>query len=324
MKKNFKEKDELEIIVLMQKIKIIFLNILLQIFRKSKLFLTAWKQLLVIILLGVFSGYLSTDAETPIPKEATVLVKINFDAGNFVYDAVDLINLKISSGDTEFFIQEMKLNFDEKIDKVSISPVIDIKDIMAKDIKANEIRVLFENIEYEDGLVVADGFKSDYDYHFIKAKVSDNSSILTINKIVDYFNNNPLFKELKERNIQRISSIISDNEQTINQIDKLIEYYTSQDKSNSSQLYIDNKDISPNDLIATKILLQSENQELKKESLISKQTVMMINEANVMIEDHSLLSNKMIFYPIVFLLFYVFIMFIRSTYSYLDKLDTAS
>ncbi len=324
MKKTFKQKDELEIIVLMQKIKIIFLNILLQIFRKSKLFLTAWKQLLVIILLGVFSGYLSTDAETPLPKEATVLVKINFDAGNFVYDAVDLINLKISSGDTEFFIQEMKLNFDEKIDKVSVSPVIDIKDIMAKDIKANEIRVLFENIEYEDGLEVADGFKSDYDYHFIKAKVSENSSIQTINKIVDYFNNNPLFKELKERNIQRISSIISDNEQTINQIDKLIEHYTSQDKTNSSQLYIDNKDISPNDLIATKILLQSENQELKKESLISKQTVMMINEANVMIEDHSLLSNKMIFYPIVFLLFYVFIMFIRSTYSYLDKLDTAS
>ena len=324
MKKTFKQKDELEIIVLMQKIKIIFLNILLQIFRKSKLFLTAWKQLLVIILLGVLSGYLSTDAETPLPKEATVLVKINFDAGNFVYDAVDLINLKISSGDTEFFIQEMKLNFDEKIDKVSVSPVIDIKDIMAKDIKANEIRVLFENIEYEDGLEVADGFKSDYDYHFIKAKVSENSSIQTINKIVDYFNNNPLFKELKERNIQRISSIISDNEQTINQIDKLIEHYTSQDKSNGSQLYIDNKDISPNDLIATKILLQSENQELKKESLISKQTVMMINEANVMIEDHSLLSNKMIFYPIVFLLFYVFIMFIRSTYSYLDKLDTAS
>ena len=185
MKKTFKEKDELEIIVLMQKIKIIFLNILLQIFRKSKLFLTAWKQLLVIILLGVLSGYLSTDAETPLPKEATVLVKINFDAGNFVYDAVDLINLKISSGDTEFFIQEMKLNFDEKIDKVSVSPVIDIKDIMAKDIKANEIRVLFENIEYEDGLEVADGFKSDYDYHFIKVKVSENSSIQTINKIVD-------------------------------------------------------------------------------------------------------------------------------------------
>ena len=49
----------------------------------------------------------------PNSKEATVLVKINFDAGNYIYDAVDLINLKISSDDTEFFAQEIKLNADE-------------------------------------------------------------------------------------------------------------------------------------------------------------------------------------------------------------------
>ena len=148
-----------------------------------------------------------------------MLVKINFDAGNYVYDAVDLINLKISSDDEDFFSQEIKLNIDESIDEISISPVIDIKDIMAKDIQANEIRVLFENLEYEDGFSVSEGFKSDYDYHFIKVNVSNNSTIETVNKIIDYFNNNPLFAELKERNIQRISSIIFDNEQTIKQID---------------------------------------------------------------------------------------------------------
>ena len=43
--------------------------------------------------------------------------------------------------------KEMKLNKDETVDEVSISPVIDIKDIMAKDVKANEIRALFENLE---------------------------------------------------------------------------------------------------------------------------------------------------------------------------------
>ena len=32
--------------------------------------------------------------------------------------------------------QEIKLNEDESVDEVSISPVIDIKDIMAKDINA--------------------------------------------------------------------------------------------------------------------------------------------------------------------------------------------
>ena len=156
-------------------------------------------------------------------------------------------------------------------------------------INANEIRALFDNLEYEDGFSVTEGFKSDYDYHFIKVGVSNNSSISTVNKIVDYFNNNPLFTELKERNLQRISSIISDNKQKINQIDKLLDHYTSENKTKTTQLYIDNKDVRPNELIKTKISLQNENQELKKETLVTKETVMVINEANILIEDLSLI-----------------------------------
>lgn len=324
MKNNFKETEELDIIVLIEKIKLMLLSVCLQIFRRSKNFLSEWKRLLAVIIAGVLLGYFLTDNDKPSSKEATVLVKINFDAGNYVYDTVDLINLKISSEDTDFFTQEIKLNEDETIDEVSISPVIDIKDIMAKDIQANEIRALFENLEYEDGFSVTEGFKSDYDYHFIKVNVSNNSSIETINKVIDYFNNNPLFAELKERNLQRISSIISDNEQTIKQIDKLLEYYTTETSANNSQLYIDNKNLRPNELIKTKITLQSENQELKRESLTSKETVITINESNVLIENNSLASNKMVYYPFLFLLIYLIVSVLIGLYSYLDKLDRAS
>ena len=324
MKNNFKETEELDIIVLIEKIKLMLLSVCLQIFRRSKNFLSEWKRLLAVILAGVLLGYFLTDNDKPSSKEATVLVKINFDAGNYVYDTVDLINLKISSEDTDFFTQEIKLNEDETIDEVSISPVIDIKDIMAKDIKANEIRALFDNLEYEDGFSVTEGFKSDYDYHFIKVNVSNKSSIETINKVIDYFNNNPLFAELKERNLQRISSIISDNEQTIKQIDKLLEYYTTETSANNSQLYIDNKNLRPNELIKTKITLQSENQELKRESLTSKETVITINESNVLIENNSLASNKMVYYPFLFLLIYLIVSVLIGLYSYLDKLDRAS
>ena len=324
MKNNFKETEELDIIVLIEKIKLMLLSVCLQIFRRSKNFLSEWKRLLAVILVGVLLGYFLTDNDKPSSKEATVLVKINFDAGNYVYDTVDLINLKISSEDTDFFTQEIKLNEDETIDEVSISPVIDIKDIMAKDIQANEIRALFENLEYEDGFSVTEGFKSDYDYHFIKVNVSNNSSIETINKVIDYFNNNPLFAELKERNLQRISSIISDNEQTIKQIDKLLDYYTTETSANNSQLYIDNKNLRPNELIKTKITLQSENQELKRESLTSKETVITINESNVLIENNSLASNKMVYYPFLFLLIYLIVSVLIGLYSYLDKLDRAS
>ena len=324
MKNNFKENEELDIIVLIEKIKLMLLSILLQIFRRSKNFLSEWKRLLAVILVGVLLGYFLTDNDKPLSKEATVLVKINFDAGNYVYDTVDLINLKISSEDTDFFTQEIKLNEYETIDEVSISPVIDIKDIMAKDIQANEIRALFENLEYEDGFSVTEGFKSDYDYHFIKVNVSNNSSIETINKVIDYFNNNPLFAELKERNLQRISSIISDNEQTIKQIDRLLDYYTTETSANNSQLYIDNKNLRPNELIKTKITLQGENQELKRESLTSKETVITINESNVLIENNSLASNKMVYYPFLFLLIYFIVSVLIGLYSYLDKLDRAS
>ena len=324
MKNNFKETEELDIIVLTEKIKLMLLSVCLQIFRRSKNFLSEWKRLLAVIRVGVLLGYFLTNDDKPSSKEATVLVKINFDAGNYVYDTVDLINLKISSEDTDFFTQEIKLNEDETIDEVSISPVIDIKDIIAKDIQANEIRALFENLEYEDGFSVTEGFKSDYDYHFIKVNVSNNSSIETINKVIDYFNNNPLFAELKERNLQRISSIISDNEQTIKQIDKLLEYYTTETSANNSQLYIDNKNLRPNELIKTKITLQSENQELKRESLTSKETVITINESNVLIENNSLASNKMVYYPFLFLLIYLIVSVLIGLYSYLDKLDRAS
>lgn len=324
MKNNFKENEELDIIVLIEKIKLMLLSIFLQIFRRSKRFLSGWKQLTAIIFVGILSGYFLTDGDQPNSKEATVLVKINFDAGNYIYDAVDLINLKISSDDAEFFAQEIKLNADEIIDEVSISPIIDIKDIMAKDIEANEIRALFENLEYDDGFSVTEGFKSDYDYHFIKVNVSKNSSIETVNKIIEYFNNNPLFAELKDRNLQRISSIILDNEQTINQIDKLLDYYTSENNSNNSQLYIDNKNLRPNELIKTKITLQNENQDLKRENLTSKETVIVINETNVLIENNSVTSNKMIYYPLLLLFVYLVVSILRGLYSYLDKLDRAS
>ena len=324
MKNNFKENEELDIIVLIEKIKLMLLSVSLQIFRRSKKFLLAWKQLSAVIFIGILAGYFTTDDNQPNSKEANVLVKINFDAGNYVYDAVDLINLKISSDDEDFFSQEIKLNIDESIDEISISPVIDIKDIMAKDIQANEIRVLFENLEYEDGFSVSEGFKSDYDYHFIKVNVSNNSTIETVNKIIDYFNNNPLFAELKERNIQRISSIIFDNEQTIKQIDKLLDFYSSDNKINSSQLYIDNKDLRPNELIKTKISLQNENQDLKRESLTSKETVITINETNVLIENNSLTSNKMVYYPLLFVFIYFVCSILFGLYSYLDKLDRAS
>ena len=51
---------------------------------------------------------------------------------------------------------------------------------------------------------------------------------------------------------------------------------------------------------------------------------MVINEANILIENNSILSNKMVYYPLLFLFIYIIITIVISLYLYLDKLDRAS
>ena len=62
MKKNFKENEELDIIVLIEKIKLMLLSLFLQIFRRSKSFLLGWKKLLVIIIAGLVLGQILTSS----------------------------------------------------------------------------------------------------------------------------------------------------------------------------------------------------------------------------------------------------------------------
>ena len=45
---------------------------------------------------------------------------------------------------------------------------------------------------------------------------------------------------------------------------------------------------------------------------------------NVLIENNSLASNKMVYYPFLFLLIYLIVSILIGLYSYLDKLDRAS
>ena len=73
MKNNFKENEELDIIVLIEKIKLMLLSVFLQIFRRSKMILSNWKQLIIVVLAGILIGYIMTDSEKNNSKEATIL-----------------------------------------------------------------------------------------------------------------------------------------------------------------------------------------------------------------------------------------------------------
>jgi len=321
---NNNAQEEMDLILLFNKAGTLFLKIILFFFRGIKEILLVWKKLAAVIILGAVLGYIVENiTEKTSSKEASILLRINFDAGNFVYDAINLINQKIETEDEQFFISDLKFNEDEVLGQISINPIIDLKDILKDEIKANEIRTLFENLEFEDNLAMTEGFKSDYEYHILTLDISSSASSSSIKKIIDYFNTNPLFIGLKERQLQSISTTIFNNEQTIKQIDKLIEKYSSADnfEKSSSQLYIDNKTYLPNELIKTKIQLEEQNEELKGERILSTETVMAVNDTSVLIQQEGLADNKIIYYPILLVLAFIIGGIFLKLYRYLDELD---
>ena len=322
--RNNNTQEEIDILVLFNKIRTLFLKSILFFFRTIKEILLAWKKLATLILIGAVLGYITENiAKKESTKEASILLRINFDAGNYVYDAISLINQKIEAEDEGFFTNDMKFNEDEALEEISIQPIIDLKDILKDDIDANEIRTLFENLEFEDNLAMTEGFRSDYEHHMLALNISSSASNSSVKKIIDYFNTNPLFIGLKERQLQSISSTIFNNEQTINQIDKLIEKYSSADnfEKSASQLYIDNKTYLPNELIKIKIELEEQNEELKGERILSTETVMVVNDTSLLIEQKGLSDNKVIYYPILLVLAFILGGAILKLYRYLDELD---
>ena len=323
--KTIENQQEIDIVILFNKIKSSFIKLVVFFFKCIKYLIKQWKVFLFLIFFGAVLGFFS-ESQNNSDKEASVLIKVNFDAVNYVYDAVSLINQKIEANDINFF-NEIGFSSEElNVFELTISPIVNLQEIINDEtFKANEIKTLFENLTFEDNLSMTNSFISNYKYHTLTCSFSPTADSQTIDLIIDYLNTNPLFTELKLRKMNSFSDRIESNEKAINQIDAIILKYTN-DISNSStadsQLYVDNKDIRPNDLIKTKIELSKEIELLKEEKIYSNNTVVVVNNSNLMIETNSIKNNKIIYYPLLLCFIFIIIQILKKTYSWLDKLES--
>jgi len=322
---NNESPGEIDLIILISKIKSSFLKLIIFFFKAVKNLAIQWKAFLFLIIIGAVLGFFNNNQNNS-NKEASVLLKVNFDAVNYVYDAVSLINQKIEAKDIVFF-NEIGFSSDElNVFELTISPIVNLQEIINDEtFKANEIRTLFENLNFEDNLAMTSSFISNYKYHTLTCSFSPEADSETLDKIIDYLNTNPLFTELKLRKINSFSDRIKSNEKAINQIDAIILKYTN-DISNSSnigsQLYVDNKDIRPNDLIKTKIELTKEVEILKEEKIYSNNTVVVVNNSNLMIESSSIKNNKIVYYPLLLCFIFIIIQTLKKIYFWLNELES--
>ena len=130
-----------------------------------------------------------------------------------------------------------------------------------------------------------------------------------------------MLQEIKAVSVESIEDRIESNEETIAQINEVLEKYKVDDNrpaTSSTQLYVvDNFDIA--DIFESKMTLQKEMEGLRRDLVFSKDVVVNVNKPQLY-RNLGITSNKMVFYPVLFLFVFFLLALLRTFYFSLKRI----
>jgi hypothetical protein len=285
--------------------------------------LKKWILITTLILLGLIIGYVTQNNYNH-NKKASVLLRINFDTVDYVYSEIDLINEKVTEKDSLFF-SEMGLKGDSiQIKQIEITPIVRFKEIIER-YKVNDRKLegLLKSLEFNDDDVESyETFKSEYYFHTLNFTLSYNATQETIEKIIEYLNNNIILTDIKNSSIRDIKSQIANNSTSIKQIDNVINAYKTNESltSPSDQIFVVDKNFNMSEMFEKKIELQELNAELNKILVYSKDIVVVVNKPKIIEENTKFSSNRIVFFPSLFVFIFLLFSFLKYTYIYLREI----
>ena len=285
--------------------------------------LKKWILITTLILLGLIIGYVTQNNYNH-NKKASVLLRINFDTVDYVYSEIDLINEEVTEKDSLFF-SEMGLKGDSiQIKQIEITPIVRFKEIIER-YKVNDRKLegLLKSLEFNDDDVESyETFKSEYYFHTLNFTLSYNATQETIEKIIEYLNNNIILTDIKNSSIRDIKSQIANNSTSIKQIDNVINAYKTNESltSPSDQIFVVDKNFNMSEMFEKKIELQELNAELNKILVYSKDIVVVVNKPKIIEENTKFSSNRIVFFPSLFVFIFLLFSFLKYTYIYLREI----
>tara|TARA_B100000497_G_scaffold125947_1_gene163543 strand:+ start:11546 stop:12526 length:981 start_codon:yes stop_codon:yes gene_type:complete len=282
-----------------------------------------WILITALIVLGLIIGYVNQNNYNH-NKKASVLLRINFDTVDYVYSEIDLINEKVTEKDSLFF-SEMGLKGDSiQIKEIEITPIVRFKEIIGR-YKENDRKLegLLKSLEFNDDDVESyETFKSEYYFHTLNFTLSYNATQETIEKTIEYLNNNIILTDIKNSSIRDIKSQIANNSTSIKQIDNVINAYKTNESltSPSDQIFVVDKNFNMSEMFEKKIELQELNAELNKILVYSKDIVVVVNKPKIIEENTKFSSNRIVFFPSLFVFIFLLFSFLKYTYIYLKEI----
>ncbi|AWH84439.1 hypothetical protein HYN59_04600 [Flavobacterium album] len=242
----------------------------------------------VIILVGAGLGYYMDKG--PKIYSNKVIVHPNFQSVDYLYTAVEDINLKIQQKDT-LFLKSIGIREPKRFLKIKIEPIIDIYNFMNqsdndvkedRDRKMEIFKLIADNGDMKE--VLKDPTTSkNYDNHLIEIILKDKTKQSeVVDPVMAYLNSNPYFKKIQKEQINNVNSKLAANDSIIRQADKILNYIVDPRKSPgaSTMYYSDNSQIGE--------VLQFKN------GILSEQAKLRIRKADydTIFKDRGILLNE--------------------------------
>lgn len=316
------KKDEIDLIFVINGFKNGLKNAIVLLFNIVSFFKKTWYIFAGLIIFGVVLGYFSDSSGKDYTQSSSSLLRINFQAVDFIYGEIDLINTMLDQKDT-LFIENLGLDIDStNIIELKLSPLVNLKDVVDNyGGNSRYLEGLLKNVEIDEEY--SDMFSSEFKYHNLNIVLSKNGTKEDIYKMISYLNSNPLLGEVRDQNVKEMNNRITDNDKIIVQLDQILETHNKDESftasSTSNGVYIIDKNLNFDALIQRKIILQRENGRLNNLLIYSKEIVQSVNSTNL-IKNLSVLNIKIIYYPILFVVLFLLFAFVRNGYLYLEEI----
>ncbi len=258
---NTSDNQEIDLTQISNNISSFFEGVSAKIFRGILFIKRNLVLLFLLFIIGAVGGYFLDRTSNSFQHE--VIVAPNFGSADYLYDKIDLIESKINQNDT-VFLKSIGIKKPKSLTKIEIEPVIDIYNFVNSNTTNVNNAQNTQNFELvkllsEDGdinKVIKDKTTSkNYGRHTIRLSTKGmitNQNM--IEPILAYLNKNDYYQNLQKVYLINIKIKMEQNEGIINQINGLLNGFSSSTNSNqkSDKLVYYNDNTQINDIIKTK------------------------------------------------------------------------
>lgn len=299
--------EEVNMNSVMKQLEIFFNAILMGIYRGWQFLVRNSITIGILIIVGLVFGFF-LDKNQSYKKEATLIVQINFEGGNQIYNTIEQIKEKITDRDSIFF-KEIDLFENGKmiVEDIEISPIVNLQELWKKTPQNDRnVDLFLQQAQYENQILTSEIFIPQYRMHKIKLITSEDADESTLIKLIAYLNQNPFLQKSKDVIIENTQLKIKEHKLSISYIDSLSKNLgTNPSKTLANQVYVNTGGIDYfHLLLKEKGLIMAELESLEIELLKYGEPVVLLNQP-VLYLKKVFLSNKMIVFPLLLVILFV-------------------